>query len=131
MYILSKRFELSASHVIKGHVKCGRMHGHNYAIEIFVGSETLDEQAMVMDFGDIKKILSEVLGPYDHKHLGTLPEGWTANPDHVMPLPFELTTAENLAQYWGTLIQEKLGSIKLVRIDIHETPQSVASWIPE
>lgn len=131
MYILSKKYHLSASHVLKGHIKCGRMHGHNYFIEIFVGSTNLDSRGMVMDFGDIKKIVDEILGPFDHKHLGTIPEGWTANPTHVMELPFEQTTAENLAKYWGTLIQEKIKPLKLVKIDVHETPMSLATWIPD
>ena len=107
------------------------MNGHNYFIEIFVGSTNLDSRGMVMDFGDIKKIVDEILGPFDHKHLGTIPEGWTANPTHVMELPFEQTTAENLAKYWGTLIQEKIKPLKLVKIDFHDTPMSLATWIPD
>jgi 6-pyruvoyltetrahydropterin/6-carboxytetrahydropterin synthase len=106
------------------------MHGHNYFIEVFIGSETLDEQGMVMDFGDIKKIIDELLGSFDHKHLGVVPEGWTGNSEHIIPLPFMATTAENLAKYWGSLIQEKVKPLKLVKIDVHETPMSQATWIP-
>ena len=131
MYILSKKYDFSASHVIKGHVKCGRMHGHNYLIEIFVGYENLNDQGMVIDFGDLKKIMDSVLGKNDHMHLGAIPDGWTANPDHVIPLPFEITTAENLAKYWGELIQEKIFPLKLIRIEVHETPTSMAIWVPE
>lgn len=131
MYILSKKYNFSASHIIKDHPKCGRMHGHNYMVEVFVGSETLDQQGMVIDFGDLKKILDKSFSKYDHMHLGTIPEGWTANPDHVITLPFEKTTAENLAKFWGMEIQKAVKPLKLVRIEVHETPDSMAIWIPD
>ena len=131
MYILSKKYNFSSSHVIKGHVKCGRMHGHNYLVEVFVGSETLDKQGMVIDFGDLKRILDDILGKNDHMHLGAIPDGWTANPAHVIPLPFEKTTAENLARHWGMLIQKAIDPLKLIRIEVHDTPTSLAIWVPE
>lgn len=130
MHLLTKSYNLSASHCLKGHIKCGRMHGHNYQIDVVIGSELVNDQGMVIDFGNLKKILNEILSPYDHRHLGTIPDGWQANKEHVISLPFEHTTAENLAEYWGKKIQDKIKPLKLIELSVHETPSSKATWIP-
>jgi 6-pyruvoyl-tetrahydropterin synthase len=85
---------------------------------------------MVMDFGELSKVLDELLGPYDHKHIGIIPEGWSSNPEHVMNVPFKNTTAENLAKFWGEAIQKKISPVKLVEINVFETPRSKATWNP-
>lgn len=35
------------------------MHGHNARADIMLASETLDERGMVMDFGDVKRVIKE------------------------------------------------------------------------
>lgn len=130
MYILTKSIHISASHCLIGHPKCGRMHGHNYEVQVYVGSHNLDKNGMVMDFGDLSKVLDDIIGPFDHRHIGIIPEGWTANLDHVINVPFENTTAENLAKFWGEKIQQKINPIKLVEINVFETPRSKATWNP-
>jgi 6-pyruvoyltetrahydropterin/6-carboxytetrahydropterin synthase len=107
------------------------MHGHNYQIEIEIGSEKLNEKGMLIDFADLKKILADTLGVYDHMHLGVIPDGWSSNTNHVIPLPFNLTTAENLAKHWGQEVQEKIKPLKLVKICVYESSSSKASWIPD
>ena len=111
------------------------MHGHNYQIEIIVKAtdNQLNGDGMLIDFGDLKKILSETLEPYDHKHLGTIPKGWSPNNDHVMPLPFKQTTAENLAKFWGEMINEKLEPLhlQLKNISVFESQSSKATWQPD
>ena len=130
MFTLTKSFTIAASHCITGHPKCGRMHGHNYKIEIEIGSPILNENGMLIDFSNLKTIIEKTLKKYDHKHLGVLPFGWTSNPDHVMELPFDLTTAENLARYWGTELLTDIRPLRLLRVNVFESEQSMASWIP-
>jgi hypothetical protein len=48
----------------------------------------------------------------------------------VVTLPFEHTTAENLAQHWGKEVIEVIKPLKLVKIDVYETPKNLATWIP-
>jgi 6-pyruvoyltetrahydropterin/6-carboxytetrahydropterin synthase len=42
MYTISKEFNFSASHQLLGLIKdhpCGRIHGHNYTLKIFLKGE--------------------------------------------------------------------------------------------
>ena len=45
--------------------KCENMHGHNWKIEVFLTGEKLDEAGLVMDFGDIKTRLREIIAATD------------------------------------------------------------------
>ena len=132
MFIISKSIWVSASHSLKGHPKCGRMHGHNYKVTVTIAGPELNRQGMLMDFGIVKEILNEVVGRFDHMHIGNLPEGWTSNPSHVIDVPFEYTSSENLAKYWATEIQERLEkSLRVIRLEVCETPSNTAIWEPD
>jgi len=63
-------FTFSASHLLPGHYKCSRMHGHNYVLdlEIYNNSNNL-KNGIMYDFVIIKKIIREFLEEYDHKLL--------------------------------------------------------------
>jgi 6-pyruvoyltetrahydropterin/6-carboxytetrahydropterin synthase len=58
---------IDCAHFLPGHPKCGALHGHTYKIELMVEGETKD--GMVIDFADLKRILGDVLGHYDHRSL--------------------------------------------------------------
>lgn len=48
--------------------KCRFLHGHNGRAVITIESETLDDRGMVLDFSDIKKVLSTWIDDYlDHR----------------------------------------------------------------
>ena len=57
MYEIKKRVEISAAHrlTLDYESKCTNLHGHNWVIEVYLRSETLDKNGMVMDFMKIKK----------------------------------------------------------------------------
>jgi len=107
-----------AAHVIPHHPKCGRLHGHTYALHAEVHGEVDPKTGFVMDFGTVKDALRDIAdrldhhvlvqaksphfqvkktGPSYHFELGlkhyALPE------EDVMLLPIEATTAEALAEY--------------------------------
>src|SRR6267143_4589137 len=60
----------SAAHVIAGHPKCGRLHGHTYAVHVIVHGD-LGPDEMVFDFGVVKRALRELADELDHKLLAT------------------------------------------------------------
>lgn len=83
MYYLEKRLEIAGSHCLKLNYesKCSNLHGHNWIITVYCRSDILNENGMVTDFSDIKKIVMKL----DHQNLNDL-------------LPFN-PTAENIANY--------------------------------
>lgn len=57
MYKIKKRLEISAAHKLSldYESKCQNLHGHNWVIEIYMKSQTLDQNGMVYDFSLINK----------------------------------------------------------------------------
>lgn len=50
--------------------KCRHLHGHNGRLEMHIRADSLDERGMVMDFGEIKKQVSDWIDrELDHKML--------------------------------------------------------------
>jgi len=67
---ISRDFSFSAGHTIWGHKgKCAQFHGHNYKVTLVVESSDLDDLDMVMDFGFLKQLWSQIDSIYDHKFL--------------------------------------------------------------
>jgi 6-pyruvoyltetrahydropterin/6-carboxytetrahydropterin synthase len=72
MYTIAKRFAFSASHVIGGlsvDHPCGRLHGHNYEVEVSLQSSTLDASGFVRDFHELSALQDFINETIDHKHL--------------------------------------------------------------
>ncbi len=66
--IIGVSTSFSAAHSIPGHKKCGKIHGHNFKVEVEIFGE-VKENGMVMDFFDLKKIVNEVISGFDHTFL--------------------------------------------------------------
>lgn len=56
---------IDCAHYLPGHTKCGTLHGHTYRVELTIEGE--NKTGMIIDFGDLKSLLRETLGIYDHK----------------------------------------------------------------
>ncbi|MBV8202881.1 MAG: 6-carboxytetrahydropterin synthase QueD [Acidobacteria bacterium] len=89
MHTIFKDFSFAAAHAIRGHTGgCENLHGHNYRVRVHLRARRLDALGMVLDFAELKAIMQEVLGPFDHRVLNEVP-----------PFDERNTTAELLAQY--------------------------------
>ena len=91
MFIINKRFEFSASHQLEGLPEghpCSRVQGHNYAVEVVLQSETLDDTGFVVDFKELKPLKIHLDDTMDHRHLNDMPPFDSVNP-----------TSENIAAY--------------------------------
>ncbi len=63
------RREFAAAHVIAGHPRCGRLHGHNYQLLAKVYGKS-DEW---LDFEDIKHKVDQFIDEkYDHHDIGNM-----------------------------------------------------------
>ncbi len=112
MFEVRKRFQFSASHQLTGlppDHQCGRLHGHNYEVEIVLQSPVLNEHGFVVDYGELlpfKQILDKLL---DHQHLNDV-------------LDFQ-PSAENLAKWLYD--HAKDAWLQTVAVCVSETP---ATW---
>jgi 6-pyruvoyltetrahydropterin/6-carboxytetrahydropterin synthase len=67
MYYLTKTFEIPIAHRLSKHKgRCSMFHGHNLQLEVTIKSLNLNENDMVMDFSDLKKIVNNIIDSWDH-----------------------------------------------------------------
>lgn len=112
MFTISKEFHFSASHILSdlppGH-QCGRLHGHNYILKVFLQSEQLDQVGFVQDYGELKEIQEFVNDHLDHRHLNDILR--TINP-----------TSENICEWLFNKFRRVYP--KLIAIELSETPKT-------
>ena len=91
-YRLSVHDHFSAAHRLAGSGgKCESLHGHNFRVTLEVTGEQLDETGMLMDFGELKKVLRNVLAELDHSDLNEHQAFIDSSP-----------SSENIARFiWG------------------------------
>lgn len=107
----------SSAHIIPDYEKCGRLHGHTYAVHVKIEGDP-DKKGIIMDFSQLKDILKQIVNELDHRIL--IPEKssntkiekekesvkiTSLGKKYVFPLndciflPLSSTSAENLASY--------------------------------
>ena len=73
MYELKVITRFAAAHQLKMVAKkCENLHGHNWKIEVCLAGKALNNAGVLMDFGQLKEILSEIIERLDHKFLNEL-----------------------------------------------------------
>jgi len=89
VYKLQVEADFSSAHNLRGYKgKCEELHGHNWKVELTVGSKDLDKTGMVLDFKFLKASLNRILDKLDHKYLNEIDYFKEVNP-----------TSENIAKY--------------------------------
>jgi 6-pyruvoyltetrahydropterin/6-carboxytetrahydropterin synthase len=64
----SAGLKFSACHFLPGHARCGRLHGHTYAVHIRLEGKK-GEAGYIADFHDIKELFREIIEELDHRVL--------------------------------------------------------------
>jgi 6-pyruvoyltetrahydropterin/6-carboxytetrahydropterin synthase len=121
MFELKILTHFAAAHKLKMVAqKCENLHGHNWKVEVCVAGETLDEAGVLMDFGDIKKYLAEIMQKLDHKYLNELDYFEGGQP-----------TSENIAIFIAKELQASIDhtSVKVSRVNVWESENACASYI--
>jgi 6-pyruvoyltetrahydropterin/6-carboxytetrahydropterin synthase len=133
MFRVSREIDFCYGHRLLNYDgKCKYLHGHNGRAIITIESATLDERGMVLDFSDIKKVVSTWIDEkLDHRML-------LHKSDPVVPLlqqhgePLFLMdvnpTAENIAR----LIYDYTASrgFPIIECQLWETPRCFATYRP-
>ncbi len=121
MFELKVVTHFAAAHQLKMvSKKCENLHGHNWKIEVCVAGKTLNNAGVLMDFGEIKKHLSEIITKLDHKFLNELDYFQDDNPP----------SSENITRYIAKELQAKINdsSIRVSRVTTWESDDACATY---
>jgi 6-pyruvoyltetrahydropterin/6-carboxytetrahydropterin synthase len=126
MHRIFKDFTFAAAHAIRGHTRgCENLHGHNYRVRVHVAATELDELGMVLDFADLKAMVQEILGPFDHRVINEVP-----------PFDVRNTTAERLSEFVFEEVTKRLagsggsGRVSVARVEVWENETACAIYEP-
>jgi 6-pyruvoyltetrahydropterin/6-carboxytetrahydropterin synthase len=119
----------SSAHIIPEYEKCGRLHGHSYAIHVKITGEP-DNKGIIIDFSLLKNILKNISNKLDHKILipknsnflkiskenvsikiNTLNKKYLFPKNDCLILPIKSTSAENLSKYVLNELINKLSDL--------------------
>lgn len=139
---ITKQFNFETGHALYGYDgKCRNVHGHSYKLSVTVIGKPITDTShvklgMVIDFGDLKKIVKEeIVDKFDHATV------FNKNTPHV-DLAKELTerghnviladyqpTSENMVIDFAKKIKVRLPkNIELFSLKLQETETSFAEW---
>lgn len=137
MYFLKVSAAFDSAHFLWGYNgKCANLHGHRWIIEADFSGERLQkdgaERGMLMDFGDLKKIVRELADRFDH---ALIYEKNSLKPNteaallsenfHLIAVDFR-PTAENFARFFHEELREK--GLPIGRVTVYETPDNCAVY---
>lgn len=139
---ITKQFSFEAGHALYGYDgKCRNVHGHSYKLSVTVIGSPITEighvkLGMVIDFGDLKKIVKEeIVDKFDHAtvfnkntpHIELARE--LIDRGHNVILADYQPTSENMVIDFAQKIKGRLpGNIKLHSLRLQETDTSYAEW---
>lgn len=139
---ITKQFTFETGHALYGYDgKCRNVHGHSYKLSVTViGAPITDtdhvKQGMVIDFGDLKKIVKEeIVDKFDHAtvfnkntpHIALAQE--LIDRGHNVILADYQPTSENMVIDFAAKIQARLPkNISLFALKLQETETSFAEW---
>ncbi|MCB2207407.1 MAG: 6-carboxytetrahydropterin synthase [Bacteroidetes bacterium] len=141
---ITKEFKFEMAHALKGYDgPCQNIHGHSYELKVTVmGNPIIDENnpklGMVMDFGDLKKIVKEtVVDVFDHALVlnNAYPESVSSELkstfNKVIFLDYQ-PTSELMVADFAMRIKTKLPEgVRLKYLLLRETVTSYAEWFAE
>jgi len=139
---ITKLFSFEAGHALYGYDgKCKNLHGHSYHLEVTViGTPIKDacnvKYGMVIDFGDLKKIVKEdIVDVFDHSMIfnRNTPHIEMANDliergHHVLLVDYQPTTEMMVIDFAEKIKRRLPETIQLHSLKLQETATSYAQW---
>ena len=122
MYELKVRTHFAAAHQLRMVAdKCENLHGHNWKVEVCVKGEQLNDAGILMDFGEIKRHIADIMKVLDHKFLNELEIFPDGNP-----------SSESIARYIADSLQAKIEDPAIVvsHVTAWESDNASATYIP-
>ena len=141
---ITREYSFSAAHMLLGHPKCGRMHGHNYvvwvAVEPRIGPLT-GLPYWVLDFGELDKYVKPIVEALDHRFILTnarelVIDSWTPGEGRrdISKINAPSSTAEALAEWFCKEIQHEFEqhdvNVLVTEVAVWETERNSATYRP-
>lgn len=100
--------------------KCENMHGHNWKIEVVLKGDRLNSAGVLMDFGDVKALLRDIIARLDHQFLNELPMFAGGQP-----------SSERIAAFVADQLQQALDvpTVRVSRVSAWESEDACATWV--
>jgi len=139
---ITKQFTFETGHALYGYDgKCKNVHGHSYKLSVTVIGSPITDSAnvkfgMVIDFGDLKKIVKEeIVDIFDHATVFNkntphveLAHELEQRGHHVILVEYQ-PTSENMVIDFAQKIKSRVPhNIALHSLRLQETDTSFAEW---
>ena len=141
---ITKEFKFETAHSLPGYDGlCKNIHGHSYELLVTVAGYPIEEKkhpkrGMVMDFGDLKKIVRKVIvEPFDHALVlrrdvsKSLITELKKNYEKVILLDYQPTSEMMLDDFAGRITIKLPENVVLKYLLLRETVTSYAEWFAE
>lgn len=141
---ITKEFKFEMAHALVGYDGlCKNIHGHSYELLVTVsGHPIADENSpklgMVMDFGDLKKIVREaIVDKFDHalvlsnKMPQALLEQLKKHNDRLILVDYQPTSEWMISDFAERITKRLPKNIHLKYLLLRETVTSYAEWLAE
>jgi 6-pyruvoyltetrahydropterin/6-carboxytetrahydropterin synthase len=113
----------AAGHALRNYRgKCENVHGHNYRLQVTIEGPELDSIGLLVDFIQLKKLISTAVDRLDHQFLNDLPPFDSINP-----------SAENMAKYLFDEISREFpqdAAVRVGQVKLWETDTASATYRP-
>lgn len=139
---ITKQFSFETGHALYGYDgKCKNVHGHSYRLDVTViGTPIADttnvKYGMVIDFGDLKKIVkSEIVDVFDHATVFNkntphveLAKELQSRGHNVLLVDYQPTSEMMVIDFAEKIKKHLPQNIKLHSLKLQETATSFAEW---
>jgi len=134
MFRVTRHIDFCYGHRLLNYAgKCRYLHGHNGRAVIAIESPRLDERGMVLDFSEIKSVVSQWIDEQlDHRmilHRDDPAVGVLREMGEPLYLLDTNPTAENIAKLLYDFTASK--GYPIVEVQLWETPNCFATYRPE
>ncbi len=123
MFEVSVEQTFAAGHALRNYKgKCENVHGHNYRVRVSIAGDQLDAAGLLVDFVDIKRLMTGAVEYLDHRFINDLPPFDQINP-----------SAENIAKYFYERVSAGLQNdvpVRISEVRVWETDTSSAVYRP-
>jgi 6-pyruvoyltetrahydropterin/6-carboxytetrahydropterin synthase len=121
VYELCVTSDFSAAHNLREYAgKCERLHGHNWRVDLRLAGSELNDEGMLLDFIEVKRILGQAIERFDHAYLNKVPPFDSVNP-----------SSENLARVITETVTPLMPAhVRVTSVTVWESERCSATYRP-